>query len=224
MKSKIIVMLTKDDKTVDDAIDIFKLCIDLPIDLWGFKNIGLSSIEMQQLIQEVRGAGKTSFLEIVSYSKEECMDGAVFAVENRFNYLMGTIFYKEVWEFLSDKDINYFPFVGKVHGSPSVLEGTAESMIEQAESYANFGVHGIDLLAFRHAENPIQLAGEFINKCKIPTILAGSIDSYEKLLTVSVLNPWAFTMGSALFNKQFIPEGSFLQNLEQVLELMNLIE
>ena len=165
MNSKIIVMLTKNDKTVNNAIDIYKSCIDLPIDFWGFKNIGLNPKKMEELIDTVRSAEKTTFLEVVSYTKEECMDGAEFAVKNGFDYLMGTIYFEEVWDFIKDEDIKYFPFVGKVYGSPSVLEGSAELMVEQADHYKKIGIHGIDLLAFRHLENPIQLADDFLKEC-----------------------------------------------------------
>jgi hypothetical protein len=96
-------------------------------------------------------------------------------------------------------------------------------MVEETVFLDSQGVHGVDLLAFRHKENPEKLAAEFISRSKIPVILAGSIDSFEKIEFVNNVNPWGFTMGSALFTKNFVPEGSFRQNLEAVINRMESI-
>jgi hypothetical protein len=223
MKSNLIVMLTHQDKTVHNALEVFESCKDLPVQYWGFKDVDLPKSEMRELIKAIKDAGKTTFLEVVSYSKEECLAGAEFAVDFGFDFLMGTLFYPEVWEFLKNKKIKYSPFVGKVSGSPSILEGTVESMLEETEYLASQGVFGVDLLAFRHKENPEELAAEFINRSKIPVILAGSIDSFAKIDFVNRVDPWGFTMGSALFTKNFIPEGSFRENLLAVIEKMESI-
>jgi hypothetical protein len=151
------------------------------------------------------------------------MAGAEFAVDFGFDYLMGTLFYPEVWDFLKGKKIKYSPFVGKVSGSPSVLEGTVDSMVEETVFLNEQGVHGVDLLAFRHTDNPEMLAEEFIRRSKVPVILAGSIDSFERIDFVNKVNPWGFTMGSALFDKNFLPEGSFRENLEVVVKKMESI-
>jgi len=37
-----------------------------------------------------------------------------------------------------------------------------------------------------------------------PVIIAGSINSFEKLEKVKKLNPWGFTIGNAVFNKKFV--------------------
>ena len=38
---KLIVMLTYHDQTVPNAVEIFEDCKHLPVECWGFKNIGL---------------------------------------------------------------------------------------------------------------------------------------------------------------------------------------
>jgi hypothetical protein len=223
MKSNLIVMLTHNDKTVHNALEVFESCKDLPVNFWGFKDVDLPKPEMRELIKAIKNAGKTTFLEVVSYTMEECLAGAEFAVDFGFDFLMGTLFFPEVWEFLKEKDIKYSPFVGKVSGSPSILEGTVDSMVEETVFLDSQGVHGVDLLAFRHKENPEKLAAEFISRSKVPVILAGSIDSFEKIEFVNNVNPWGFTMGSALFTRNFVPKGSFRQNLEAVVKRMESI-
>lgn len=224
MKSNLIVMLTHNDKTVHNALEVFESCKDLPVNYWGFKDVDLPKPEMRELIKAIKDAGKTSFLEVVSYTKDECMAGAEFAVDFGFDFLMGTLFFPEVWDFLEKKEIKYSPFVGQVSGSPSILEGTVDSMVEESAFLAEQGVHGVDLLAFRHKENPEKLAEDFIRRSKVPVILAGSIDSFARIDFVHNVNPWGFTMGSALFTKNFLPEGSFRQNLEAVINKMESID
>jgi hypothetical protein len=42
MQSQLIVMLTQNDITVGNAQEVFESCKDLPINFWGFKNVGIS--------------------------------------------------------------------------------------------------------------------------------------------------------------------------------------
>ena len=224
MESNLIVMLTHDDKTVQDALEVFEACKDLPVNFWGFKDVGLPQPEMRKLIKAIKDAGKTTFLEIVTYTEEECRRGAEFAVDFGFDYLMGTLFFPGVWDYLKGKDIKYFPFVGEVSGSPSILEGTADSMVKESEFFKSEGVHGVDLLGFRYPNDPESLSREFIQRSAVPVVLAGSIGSHKRIEFVNDVNPWSFTMGSALFNKNFLPNGTFRENLENVIEKMDSIK
>ena len=51
---------------------------------------------------------------------------------------------------------------------------------------------------------PEELSRNFIDKSPIPTVLAGSIGSEERIKAVKAMNPWLFTMGSALFEGNFV--------------------
>lgn len=220
MESEIIVMLTHDDKTVQNALSVFESCKNLPVRYWGFKNVGLERSKMQDLLRAMKDSGKTTFLEVVSYSEEECMSGAKLAVEMGFDYLMGTVYHKLVFDYVKEKGIKFLPFCGKVSGSPSVLEGTIEEIIADGNYLLDRGVDGIDLLAFRH-RNGVQLAEKFCSAITRPVVIAGSINSIDRIDFINRIKPWAFTMGSALFNKDFAPNKSFAENLEIVLEYMN---
>ena len=50
--------------------------------------------------------------------------------------------------------------------------------------------------------------------------IAGSINSFARIDTMFDIGPWTFTMGSALFEKKFLPEGSFRENLIAVADYM----
>lgn len=221
MREKLIVMLTHHDVTVKNAKEVFESCKDLPVVNWGFKDVGLPPAEMKELCQLMKREGKTTFLEVVTYSEEECMRGAKLAVECGFDYLAGTIFYDSVLEYIKKHDLKYCPFVGKVYGSPSVLEGTVASCLKQENEYREKGVYGIDLLGYRYSQgDPEVFSADFIRDSRLPVIMAGSIDSLERIEKVRMMNPWTFTMGSALFDKKFAAEGTFRENLEKVVSLL----
>lgn len=220
MDSKIIIMLTKNDSTVPNALEVFETCKDLPIKFWGFKDIGLEKPKMKQLVNKMKEAGKTTFLEVVSYSEEECMAGAKTAVEFGYDYLMGTVFYKSVFDYLKAQKIKFLPFCGKVYGHPSILEGTIEEIISDANGLLDKGVDGIDLLSFRHKRGA-ELAEEYCKQIQKPVVIAGSINSEERLEFIDRITPWAFTMGTALFDKNFAPGEGFRKNLETVITCMN---
>jgi hypothetical protein len=221
INSKLIVMLTNNDKTVKDAIEVFDSSKDLPVQFWGFKNIGLPIEQMKQLVENMKNAEKTTFLEVVTYTEDECMKAAKLAVECNFDYLMGTLFYDSVFNFLKDKPIKYSPFCGKVSGSPSILEGTINEIISDAKNMQRKGIDAFDILAYRYIGDPEEIAKKFIQAIDIPVIIAGSINSYERLDKINELNPWGFTMGTALFKKNFDKDGTFKDNLKKVIDYLN---
>ena len=70
MTPELIVMLTNNDKTVIDAVEVFESCKDLPVQKWGFKDVGLDKEAMIDLNQKMKAAGKTTYLEVVTYTEE----------------------------------------------------------------------------------------------------------------------------------------------------------
>ena len=218
MGPNLVVMLTHNDVTVRDAHEIFLQCRDLPITHWGFKDVGLAKNEMRELVGTMRNAGKSTFLEVVSLSEEECMRGAELAVECDFDYLMGTVFYDSVFDFLKSKPINYFPFCGKVSGHPSVLEGSAGEIAADAQRLEARGVAGIDLLAYRHAAEAENVVKNVVEKLHIPVVVAGSINNPGLVDRMKSIAPWGFTIGSALFEKRFVDGGDFRYQLQAVYE------
>ena len=87
MKPELIVMLTHHDKTVKDARKLFVECKDLPVKHWGFKDVGLPHAEMVELVKLMREEGKITYLEVVSLSEQEGLEGAKLAVEAGFEYV-----------------------------------------------------------------------------------------------------------------------------------------
>ena len=212
-KPELIVMLTYQDKTVSDALEIFQRVKDYPITHWGFKDVGLPPKQMQGLAETMKAAGKTTYLEVVSLSEAEGLQGARLAVESGFDVLMGTVFYPSILEYLKDKPIKYYPFPGHVHSHPSILDGTMAEIVAHARELEGHGAHGLDLLTYRFAGDAGQLLKQVVESTNIPIVSAGSIASFERIQEVWEAGAWGFTIGSAFFEKQFVPDGSFDQNL-----------
>jgi hypothetical protein len=213
-------MLTLNDQTVPDAIEVFDGCRGLPVQHWGFKNVGLPVDRMTVLVNDIRAAGKTSCLEVVTYTEAECMDAARLAVECDFDYLMGTLFYPAVFEFLKGKPLKYSPFIGKVSGHPSILEGSIAEIIAEGQRLQAIGVDAFDLLAYRHVDDPEALATAFIKAIRIPVILAGSVDSFDRIDRVKAMGAWGFTIGGAFFTQKFVEGGSFREQVAAVADYL----
>lgn len=224
MKPELIVMLTQNDITVGNAKAVFEACEDLPIRFWGFKNVGISPQETLELVNYMKASGKITFLEVVTYTEESCLENAKLAVEYGFDYLTGTLFYPSVLAYLKGKPIKYFPFVGDVGGSPVTLKGSLPDIANECRRLEQAGVDGLDLVAYRYVDgDPVELAKLVVSSASKPVILAGSISSEERIHVVKDINPYGFTMGSALFESRFVANASFRANLEAVLAIMNSI-
>ena len=220
METKLIVMLTANDQTLTNAGKLFDSCSDLDVECWGFKALGISHNEMKELVGSMKAAGKTTFLEIVSYTEEACMIGAQKAVEFGFDYLMGTIFYENVCTFIKKNKLKYLPFVGNVHGNPSILEGDISDIIEEGKALEKIGVNGFDILAYRHISDPEGLIQRFSKEINLPVVIAGSINSIERINLMKKTGVWGFTIGSALVSADFV-SGSFRDNLKFVIKHMS---
>jgi hypothetical protein len=133
-------------------------------------------------------------------------------VEAGFDVLMGTVFFDSILEYLKGKPIRYYPFPGHIYSHPSIMDGTIEEIVNHARFLESKGVQGMDLLSYRYVGDAPQLLREVVKAASVPVVSAGSIESYKRLAEVWQAGAWGFTIGSALFDKKFVPEGSFLDN------------
>jgi hypothetical protein len=212
MKPEFILMLTYNDQTVKNALELFNECQDVPVTHWGFKDVGLPPTEMKRLVRAMKNVGKTTYLEVVSLSEAEGLAGAKIAVQAGFDILMGTVFFDSILTYLKDKPIKYYPFPGHVFSHPSILDGSIDEIVEHARFLESMGVHGMDLLSYRYVGNAPTLLREVVKATSVPIVSAGSIDSYRCLAEVWDAGAWGFTIGSALFDRKFVPNGSFRDN------------
>jgi hypothetical protein len=219
MMPKLILMFTLNDMTVTNAVEVFEEIKDLPVDFYGFKELGLPPEKMKILNDKIHKAGVQSFLEVVEYEEDKILEPSAMAVEMGFDYLMGTVYFPSIWKII-DKKINYFPFCGKIYDRPSILDGSIEEIVADAKRIEAAGANGFDLLAYRYIEpdrvNELVIAVK--NAVKVPIVSAGSINSFERLQETIDQGVWGFTIGGAFFEKKFLPKGTYRDNVIAVLE------
>ena len=191
-KPELIVMLTYNDVTVSNAYEIFEQCRNTKAVYWGFKEEGLSSEQMKKLYSYMKSCGKTTVLEVVAYTEEECLKGAEMAVECNCDILMGTVFSDSVNNFCKRNHLKYMPFVGTITQTPCVLDGTIEQMVAEGKEYLKKGVYGIDLLGYRYVGNAAQLNRNLTSEISAPVCIAGSVNSYQRLKEIAKTNACFF--------------------------------
>lgn len=211
---ELIVMLTYNDCTANNAYEIFDKCKNSQAKYWGFKEYGLPLDIMKKLYNYMKLCGKTTVLEVVAYTEEECLKCVMMGIKCNIDILMGTMYFDSINELCKKHNIKYMPFIGKVYDRPSILDGNINDMINEANYYLNKGVYGIDLLGYRYTKNPLQLNMAITNYVDAPICIAGSINSYERLDEVKSTNAKFFTIGSAFFDNKF--DGTFEEQINKV--------
>lgn len=202
-KPELIVMLTYNDCTVENAYEIFDRCRESKAQYWGFKEKPLPPEEMKRLYAYMKECGKTTVLEVVEYTEPEGIEGAMLAVECGCDILMGTVYSDRINDICRENGIKYMPFVGDVYDRPSILGGTIEGMIAEARECISRGAYGIDLLGYRFTGDPVELISRFVKEVEAPVCVAGSVNSTKRLDELCDIEPWAFTIGSAFFDEDF---------------------
>ena len=215
----LIVMLTHNDKTVKNAYEIFEKCKDSKAECFGFKEEPLPLEDMKKLYKYMKDCGKKTFLEVVAYSEEEGLKGAKMALECKCDFLMGTMYYDSINDFCKENNIKYMPFIGEVDERPSILKGSIENMIKEANFLLSKGVYGFDLLGYRYVGDAVKLNKEFVENVNAPICIAGSINSYIRLDEIKNANPWSFTIGGAFFENKF--GNDFKSQIDIVCEYLN---
>jgi len=201
--TELIVMLTHHDRTVSNAREVFEQCEECRVNMWGMKEEGLPLGQMKRLYADMHECGKTTVLEVVAYTQDKCLAGAQIALDCGCDVLMGTMYSDAVNDLCHAHGIKYMPFVGDVSGRPSVLRGTIDGLISQANQCLAEDVYGIDLLGYRYTGDAALLNASFVGGVQGPVCLAGSVNSYERLDEVKAARPWAFTIGGAFFEHVF---------------------
>lgn len=222
IRTELMVMLTWKDKTVSDAYEIFESCKYLPVFDWGFKNAGMTDASTAKLIAAMKSAGKQTYYEIITRTKEAYIAGEATAEKAMFDCMMGTKYDQDLHDKLKSLGITFCPALGKpgsvYNGVPGVLLGDYDEIIDEGKMIVSEkGVDGITIPVFRYYQDGTKLLDMLLNALPdTPIYVAGSVDSLEKMDLMFSLGIAKFTMGSALFNKKYVPNGTFRDNLEFV--------
>ncbi len=216
-----IFMLTRNDTTVDDAIEVCREVSDLGLRYVGFKDVGLPFDRLRTLASAIRADGRRVMLEVVSERREHELRSARAALDLGVDYLMGGTHAEEVARLVAGSPIRYFPFPGTVIGHPSVLRGTIQEVADSARRLgAIHGVHGLDLLAYRYDGDVDALVRAVVAAAGVPVIAAGSVSTAVQIRRLGELGVWGFTVGTAIFERQFAPDDPSLRaQVKAVLEI-----
>lgn len=217
-----IFMLTRNDATVEDAREVYREVRDLDLRYVGFKDVGLPFDRLRELANAIRAEGQRVMLEVVSERREGELRSVHAALDLGVDYLMGGTHAEEVTRLIAGSSIRYFPFPGKVFGHPSLLRGSIHEIAESARALgATNGVHGLDLLAYRYDGDVEALARAVVAAGGVPVIAAGSISTGAQIRLLADLGVWGFTVGTAIFERQFAPgDPSLRAQVKAVLALV----
>ena len=215
-----IFMLTRDDRTVEDALDVLDELRGLPLRHIGFKDIGLPLDALPELARRITAAGAVSYLEVVSTSPEACLVSARTAVRIGVDRLLGGTDADAILGILEGSGVAYYPFPGFPEGHPTRLRGSAFDVAVHCETFIGKGCAGVDLLAYRATEaEPLELvraARRAVGRGSL--IVAGSIEAPEQIRALAEAGADGFTIGSAVFNGSFSRrKGSLRSQLRDVL-------
>lgn len=215
--TEFIFMETYNDMTRSDAIKVYKEIRDTKLKFIGFKDIGLPIKELKELHSMMKKDGRTTFLEVVSASEKETIQSTKVALELGVDYLIGGTYIDSTLPLIKNTNVKYFPYVGKIVDHPCKLRGSIEEIIQDTKKVKEKRIPGINLLAYRY-NGDVEKLVEKVRAVGLPMIVAGSIDSYERVSKMKEFDIWAFTIGGAIFDKKFVSNGSLKDNINAVLK------
>lgn len=213
-----IFMLTRDDKTLSDAREVYASIADSGVRHVGCKDLGLPRGELAALMADIRGHGHTSHLEVVSETPEATLESARVAAEIGPDYLIGGTLIEPVQEIIAGTGIKFFPYVGQIVDHPCLLRGTIAEIAEDARRAEQAGVDGINLLAYRYDGGVNALVEAVVDATSLPVIAAGSVDSPARIQALAERGVWAFTIGTAALDGKLVDGGSLDEQLRCALD------
>lgn len=204
MGLRFIFMLTRNDRTVEDAAQQLQTALALGVRHVGFKDVGLPLDQLKALNTAIKEGGATSYLEVVSLDRGSEITSAKAATEIGIDVLLGGTQVDDVLPIIAGTTIQYCPFPGRISGHPTILDGSIDEIVASAKTQASRdGVHGLDLLAYRSRQDAVALIKAVCTAVSKPVYVAGSIDTPEQILAVKEAGAAGFTIGTAALNGNY---------------------
>lgn len=202
-----IFMLTRQDRTVPDCLDLLDVIAPLKLRHIGFKDVGVDVDTLHRLNRRIKDAGATSYMEIVSESRAACERAARLAAEIGVDCLLGGTDPEAVRAATAGYAIDYYPYPGLPGGHPTRLGGNPALIAQHCRAFVEAGCSGVTLLAYRATEaEPLALihaARQALGQARL--VVAGSIGTPTRIRTLAEAGADAFTVGSAIFDGRFAP-------------------
>jgi hypothetical protein len=216
--TEFIFMLTRDDRTVNDARSVYESVLDTGVRHVGCKDVGLPRSELAALMDDIRAAGHTSYLEVVSETAQDTLNSARVAAEIGPDYLIGGTLIEPVQEIIAGTGIKFFPYVGQIIGHPCLLRGSVAEIAQDTVRAQELGVDGVNLLAYRYDADVDGLVEAVVKASSLPVIAAGSVDSAARIAALADRGVWAFTIGTAALDGALVPGAGLPAQLRFILD------
>ncbi len=208
-----IFMLTRDDQTVEDCLELVDIACSSGVTHIGFKDLGVDRNTLRKLNDRIKQAGATSYMEVVSTTPETCLASTRTARDIGVDRLLGGTQAKAVLALLDGSGIAYYPFPGRPQGHPTRLAGDAADIAADCRRLEACGSAGVDLLAYRALDaEPLDLIRAARKSLNGELVVAGSIDSPARIRDIAAAGCDAFTIGSAALDGSFSPRKGSLQS------------
>jgi thiamine monophosphate synthase len=215
-----IFMLTRNDRTVEDAASVLDEACDLGVRHIGFKDVGVSTATMRALVRTIRRRGGLSYLEVVSTTSDAIAQSLEAGRALGIDRILGGTDLAAAARVLGDLS-GYFPFPGRPVGHPTRLFGSAALVAEHTRQARARGCGGVDLLAYRATESdPLDLVHAARDAAGGGLlIVAGSVNSTRQIHALAAAGVDAFTIGSAVFDGSFSPaKGTFRSQILDIVD------
>ncbi len=215
-------MLTRNDATVENALDLIEIARSLGLPHIGFKDIGAEASMLQSVTSAIRAAGASPWMEVVATTREAELRSIALGRDLGVEMLMGGVHVEDGLRILAGSATRYLPFAGAPTGHPTRLGGSAPEVEAQCRAFSAKGCAGVDILAYRATEaEPLDL----IAACRRGfdgngvVVVAGSVNSAERVAAIRAAGADAFTIGTAAIDGAYAPgAGPLTAQLKAVLQ------
>ena len=199
-------MLTWGDRTVENCLEVFDSIKDTGLSHVGFKDIGVDHATLVELHGRIKASGAVSYMEVVSTTSDACLHSARVARDLGVDRLLGGFEVAATLELLAGSGIAYYPFPGRPEGHPTRLHGSPAEVAADCARMERAGCAGADLLAYRAVDAaPLELVEAARAALSGDLIVAGSIDTPDRIDALAAAGVDAFTIGTAAFEGAFSP-------------------
>jgi len=207
-------MLTRGDKTVSDGMLVIDAIAECGVKHIGFKDVGVDKKTLISLTNRISDIGATSYIEVVSTTTDDIRTSLETAAELGVDRVLGGQDVEFALDILKDCGAEYYPFPGKPEGHPTKLGGSPEDIAEDCRRMMAAGCAGVDLLAYRATDcDPLDMVRAAKNSMIGGyLIVAGSVDSPERIRALADAGADAFTIGTAVFDGSFSPNKGAIQS------------
>ncbi|HTL37717.1 MAG TPA: hypothetical protein VL326_31515 [Kofleriaceae bacterium] len=207
-------MLTRADRTVDDALAVLDEIRDVGLRHIGFKDVGIEPARAALVHRRIKELGATSYLEVVSTSADTIVQSARLGRELGVDRLLGGCSEQldDMMGVLAGSRVELLPFPGRPFGHPTQLRGSADEIERDCRAFRARGAAGCDLLAHRSVDvEPLELVRAARRGLdggvggRGVLLVAGGVASAAHVRALKEAGADAFTVGSAAFDRSFAP-------------------